>query len=120
MAAVDAWVRRPWYERAWFTWPLGWQVISLAAFVGLIGAGVMIAPSAEQAIATRVAARTAVAMRTVAMVAERAGAVVAAARILWRSLGEPLAPYAFVIVALMCLACAAFGTALNRVVFERT
>src|SRR6185436_18949429 len=31
LAAVDAWARRPWYERAWFTWPLGWQIVSAAA-----------------------------------------------------------------------------------------
>src|SRR6478752_931002 len=30
LAAVDAWARRPWYMRAWFTWPLGWQGASLA------------------------------------------------------------------------------------------
>ena len=23
LAAVQAWAQRPWYERAWFTWPLG-------------------------------------------------------------------------------------------------
>ena len=39
--------------------------------------------------------------------------------ILWRALLEPLVTYAFVLVVLMCLACAVFGTALNHVVFER-
>src|SRR4029078_6895329 len=28
LAAVDAWINRPWYTRAWFTWPLGWQIAS--------------------------------------------------------------------------------------------
>jgi hypothetical protein len=41
------------------------------------------------------------------------------ARILWRTLLEPLATYALVVVVLMILACAVFGTALNHVVIER-
>jgi hypothetical protein len=32
MAAVQAWATRPWYERAWTTWPIGWQVAALALF----------------------------------------------------------------------------------------
>jgi hypothetical protein len=120
LAAVQQWSARPWYERAWFTWPIGWQVISLAALVGLFGAGVMVVPSAEQAIEAMVATRVAAVTGMFAILAERGGALVAAAQIVWRSLGAPLVPYAFVVVTLMCLACAAFGTALNRVVFERT
>ena len=118
LAAVQQWSQRPWYERAWFTWPIGWQVISLAALVGLIGAGVMVIPSAEQFIEAMAAPRVAAATGMFAIVAERAGAIVAAAQIVWRSLGAPLVPYAFVVVTLMCLACAALGTALNRVVRE--
>jgi hypothetical protein len=41
------------------------------------------------------------------------------ARILWRTLLEPLATYALVVIVLMFLACAVFGTALNHVVIER-
>ena len=25
LAAVEQWRERPWYARAWFTWPLAWQ-----------------------------------------------------------------------------------------------
>src|SRR5262245_29896813 len=104
LAAVQQWSQRPWYERAWFTWPIGWQVISVAAFVGLIGAGVMLVPSAEQALETTIAARAAGATRALTVAAAQAGAIVSAVRILWRLLLEPLVPYAFVIVTLMCLA----------------
>ena len=38
----------------------------------------------------------------------------------WRALLEPLVAYAFALVVLMCLTCAAFGTALNRIAFGRT
>jgi hypothetical protein len=120
LAAVQEWTMRPWYQRAWFTWPLGWQVISLAALVGFAGAGVVIFPSAEQALVTAIAARTAVAAAALRSVFGQAEAVVTAARIVWRALGEPLVPYAFTVVLVMCLACVAFGTVLNRVAFERT
>ena len=120
MAAVQEWTLRPWYERAWFTWPLGWQVISLAALVGLAGAGVVIFPSAEHALVAAIAARTAAATAAFGSVLGHAEAAIAAGRIVWRALGEPLVPYAFTVVLLMCLACVAFGTALNRVAFERT
>ena len=33
MAAAEAWAERPWYTRAWVTWPLAWQVVSVAALV---------------------------------------------------------------------------------------
>ena len=36
MAAVQQWTRRPWYARAWVTWPLGWQALSTAALVLLL------------------------------------------------------------------------------------
>jgi hypothetical protein len=120
LAAVQEWTMRPWYERAWFTWPLGWQVISLAALVGLAGAGVVIFPSAEHALATAIAARTAVVAAALGSVLGHAEAAITAGRIVWRALGEPLVPYAFGVVVLMCVACIAFGTALNRVAFERT
>ena len=120
LAAVQQWSQRPWYAREWFTWPIGWQVISVAVFAGLVGAGVMVFPTAEQAIATTVAARTATATAALAGAVGHAEAAVAAGRIIWRALAEPLVPYAFGVVVLMCVACAAFGTALNRVVFERT
>ena len=40
--------------------------------------------------------------------------------VIWRAIVRPVAPYAFAFAALMCLACAVFGAALNHVVFGRT
>src|SRR5437660_10344497 len=100
IAAVQEWARRPWYARAWFTWPRGWQIGSVAALV-LVGVGaVMLAPSA-QAAATRVASAygTGVAGDVVG-IAERAEATRNAAWILWRALVQPFAVYAFAFVAL--------------------
>jgi|SRR5687768_10325259 hypothetical protein len=96
LAAVEAWVNRPWYTRAWFTWPLGWQVASVA-LLALAIAGVWMLPPAPPSV----------------VVTTNAG------RVLWRTMVEPFLAYAFVIVVIMCLACAAFGAALSYVFVER-
>jgi hypothetical protein len=96
LAAVEAWVNRPWYTRAWFTWPLGWQVASVA-LVALVFVGVWLLPPAPASV----------------VVTTNAG------RVLWRTIVEPFLAYAFVIVVIMCLACAAFGAALSYVFVER-
>ena len=96
LAAVEAWVNRPWYTRAWFTWPLGWQVASVA-LVAAVFIGVWLLPPAPPSV----------------VVTTNAG------RVLWRTIVEPFLAYAFVIVVIMCLACAAFGAALSYVFVER-
>jgi len=117
MAAVQDWASRPWYARAWFTWPLGWQVVSVAALVLLITGTVLLAPRVEAAAAGAIAS---VQARFVSPVPDVEPPVAAtSARILWRTLLEPLVNYAVVIIVLMFLACAVFGTALNHVVIER-
>ena len=98
LAAVDAWSRRPWYARAWFTWPLGWQLAS-AAVAALVMYGLWSLPAAAP---PEVAAAT------------------SATRVVWRTLVQPLLAYVFVLVALMCVACAVFGAALNYLFMERT
>src|SRR3982750_715187 len=96
LAAVDAWARRPWYTRAWFTWPLGWPIVSVVGVV-LFGVGVWMAPPAPPSV----------------VVTTNAGLV------MWRTMVEPFLFYAFGVVVLMCLACAAFGAALSYVFVER-
>lgn len=96
LAAVDAWLNRPWYTRAWFTWPLGWQVASVA-LLALAFAGIWMLPPAPPSV----------------VVTTNAG------RVLWRTIVEPFLAYAFVIVVIMCVACAAFGAALSYVFVER-
>ena len=117
MAAVEAWAGRPWYSRAWFTWPFGWQAASVAALALLVAGGVFFAPRVELAVSGAIATLQILAggVADVAPVETTAHS----ARILWRTLLEPLATYALVVVVLMVLACAVFGTALNHVVIER-
>ena len=119
MAAVEEWSRRPWYTRAWLTWPRAWQAVSAAALVLLIAGGVMLAPRLQHAAGLAVAGLQARVVGDVSEIAPPVAATTNTARILWRTLLEPLASYALVVVVLMFLACAVFGTALNRVVIER-
>ena len=97
LAAVDAWASRPWYARAWFTWPLGLQIASVA----LVLAGVYGMWAAPPVPASLVATTS-------------------ASSVIWRTLFEPLLGYVVGLVVLMCLACAVFGAALNYLFLERT
>jgi hypothetical protein len=115
LAAVQHWAQRPWYSREWFTWPLAWQAASVAALVLIIGAGAMVIPGAQ----TAAAALSSGPIGGVAAIARRAEVTFNAARILWRAIAEPLVPYGFALVMLMCLACAVCATALNRVALGR-
>jgi hypothetical protein len=115
LAAVQRWSRRPWYARAWFTWPLAGQIASAVALILIVVGSAMLMASAETAVGHTMARF----ISGVAPLAQRVEATMNAARVLWRALIEPLVVYAFGLVVLMCLACAAFGTALNHVAFRR-
>ncbi len=119
MAGVEAWARRPWYERAWFTWPFGWQVASVIAVL-LMGATASIVLPQVQTVVT--AATSTIAARVMSQAPDLGpwlDAVELAARVLWPALVHPVLVIAFVIVATMSLACAAVAVALNRAVFGR-
>jgi hypothetical protein len=119
MRAVQAWAERPWYARAWFTWPVACQAVSVAALALVIVGGLMLGPRAEAAASAALSIVRSQVVGNVANVAPPVEATASGAGILWRTLIEPLATYAIGVIVLMCLACAAFGTALNRVVIER-
>jgi len=97
LAAIDTWARRPWYARAWFTWPLGWQVVSVV-LVAIASYGTWVAPPLPASVA----------------------ATGTAGSVIWRTLIEPLMGYVVGLVVLMGLACALFGAALNYLFLERT
>ena len=115
LAAVHAWAARPWYERAWFTWPVGWQMASAAALI-LIGMLLPVAHNAAVAVASTFAAPM---VKELVDIAGRTAVAVNAASVLWRALLQPVVPYVFGLAMMMCLACAAFGAALNHVVVGR-
>jgi hypothetical protein len=119
LAAVQAWAQRPWYEREWFTWPFGWQIASIAALILIVGCAAVLLPSTIAAAGAATSTFTGRVMEDVAPVAQLAEVTTNAARVIWRALLEPVVVYAFAIVLLMWLACAAFGAALTRLVFEK-
>ena len=119
LAAVHAWAQRPWYERAWFTWPVGLQIASVAALILIVVGGAMLLPGTMAFAGVAASTITERVMEDVAPATKLAGVTADAVRVIWRVLFEPVAVYAFAIVLLMWLACAAFGAALTRVVFER-
>jgi hypothetical protein len=119
MAAVHAWRHRPWYARAWFTWPVWGQVASLAVLALLFAGAAVVLPdvlaAAAQAaapVAGGVSGRMATIARTVDVAAQSAA-------VIWRIVVQPLVPYVFAIAMLMFLACLALGTAVNHLVLER-
>jgi len=117
MAAVDAAARRPWYTRAWFTWPVGWQIASVTAAIVLLTGVVMLLPGAAS-----VARETPVVAGVsgeVSAAAQQVESVTTAARVVWRALLAPVVPYAFGLVLIMSLACGIFGTVLNHLVFGK-
>jgi hypothetical protein len=92
-------------------------VVSAAALLALVAGGALLAPRLQAGASATIAA-----VHTVVGGVSDAPSVETTtntARILWRTLLEPLATYALVVVVLMFLACAVFGTALNHVVIER-
>jgi hypothetical protein len=116
MHAVQAQAHRPWYTRAWVTWPIGWQIVSVAALAAIVAGGAVLLPHARTAVATIAAA---FASDDVTAVSQQVAETTSGAGILWRTLLSPLLSYVFGIVVLMVLACVAFGTALNYVVIEK-
>lgn len=119
LAAVQEWTLRPWYARAWFTWPFEWQVASVTALTVLVVCSAMLLPTVQAAAAPAASTFAARVMGDVAGIAEGVEMTTRAARVVWRALVEPFLMYAFALVALMCLACLVFGTVLNHVVLER-
>jgi hypothetical protein len=116
LAAVQAWVHRPWYARAWFSWPAPLQIASIAVVVVVAGVCAMLLPGAERLLLARFASSVAPAAAPVSAAVESANAAAQTVRVLWRALIEPLAPYVLVFIVTMCAACAAFAAAINRVV----
>ena len=115
LAAVAAEAARPWYGRAWLSWPLHWQLVSGGVAALIVGAASLAGPGMAAGmldVATRtslpVSAQIAVALKGIEAVWE-------ASRIVW----EVVAPAARVVALLllvMSAACVAFGTALDRVI----
>jgi hypothetical protein len=105
----------PWCARAWVTWPRGWQVASVVAFVAIAVGLSLFMPAVQHApadVASRVAASAPGRIAGVAGTVEKAATLM---RVFWRVLLEPVAFYLLVLAVSLSLACAAIWTALERV-----
>jgi hypothetical protein len=120
MAAVRLWAARPWYQRAWFTWPIGLQLASSFVLIATLAAVVFGLPQAVSLAGHALSVALAGMTRGVPNVPERVVAATSAAQILWQALIHPLLVYACLVVIVLCLACVSVAVALNHVVFGRT
>lgn len=119
MAAVTTWAQRPWYERAWFTWPVGLQIASAAALALMVGGLVLGAPAAQSLLAGLSQDATTSMFARFLGGFDRVDATVAGARVLWRALGASVLGYAAAVVFVMYAACAAVVVVINRAFFGK-
>jgi hypothetical protein len=116
LAAVQAWSERPWYQRAWLTWPVGLQAASVGLLLLLILGGAVALPLA-QAQAVRVLALFTIDVPTIG---PSFRATATALVLVWRALIQPLLPFALVVAFTAGIASAFVVTALHHVLLERS
>lgn len=115
LAAVAAEARRPWYSRAWLSWPLRWQLVSAAAAVLVLTLATVGGPAVAVAMVEFATSTSLPLSSFVTGVLQSFDTVWDAARIVWRVV-EPVARVVAVVLLVLSAACVAFGTALDRVV----
>jgi len=113
LAATARLAPRPWYTRAWFTWPRVWQASSVAALAVLVAGAVLVSPYTGAAVDGLAALAGPVSARATALFH---GAEVTAvlARVLWDALLGPLALAAFALAALVALGGGLCWNTINR------
>jgi hypothetical protein len=119
MAAV-AEASRPWYARAWRTWPAGWQIASALGCLVFLAATAASLPVVHGWIAAHTPM---VLLDSAARVDGAWGRVASAwhaAVVVWRVVVEPVALVALIPVLMMCAASVAFGAALRRLALGGT
>lgn len=119
LAAARAWSERPWYGREWLTWPLIWQIGSVALLVLTIGGGAVAVPTIQSIVAEATSSIGSMIEIDLPQLTGGVDVSATALRVIWHALVQPFLPYALVIVLLMCGACATVVFVLNRMVFGR-
>jgi hypothetical protein len=115
LVAVERESRRPWYARAWRTWPGEWQAVSAATALAVIIGAALWLPGVNVAVPIGSWTSHLSMPGWLTGMAASAATVWDAGRVMWRVLVEPVIGYISVFVLLMSAACVAFGTALDRV-----
>lgn len=110
---------RPREPAGWFTWPLAWQISSLAVMVLLLGGAVNVWPLARWAVTAGMSS-AAVEATWAGDLMRQGTQIVGAVSVLWRVLVEPVVMVLALFLAALCAASAAFGAALRSVVLGGT
>ena len=104
----------------WVTWPLAWQVASVAVVIALGLGAARLWPLAVSVVAFAAPTLAGDALPRIsafaADAASSATTVASVTRIVWHALVQPFVVYLLVLILVMCAACATFGAALGRVV----
>jgi hypothetical protein len=104
---------------AWFTWPLMWQVASLAIMVLALTGAARLWPIASETLGVLASGAVTELTSRMAGVFDRVAEAAGAAGVIWRVV-QPVAVAMVALVTVMCGACAAFGAALRSVVLGGT
>jgi hypothetical protein len=104
--------QRPWYARAWTTWPRPLQAASLAAIAGVAVAIVLVWPSLDAA-SSALLTRAVSGLRPVSQASQGATEIFMAIDVL-RRVFAPALGFAVAVVTVMSAACAIVGAALAR------
>jgi hypothetical protein len=120
LAAVQAWAERPWYQRAWLTWPVGLQVASAALLLLLVAGGALAMPLVQAQGARLIALVSAHAPIDLPNLGASLRVTATALALVWRALVQPLVLFVLPIAFMAGVAGAAILTALNHVLVERS
>lgn len=120
LAAVRAWAGRPWYQRAWLTWPVELQAASVAVLGLMVAGGVMALPLAQAQASHAVALAASWAPVDVPNIAASVRVTTNAITLLWRGLVQPLVVFALGVAFMAGIASAVIVTALNHLLLERS
>jgi hypothetical protein len=110
---------QPTASDGWFTWPLAWQVSSLAAMVVVAVGAANLWPVAADALAAVLSGLSGDTSSRVGAVIRQGEAIAVAADTLWR-VAQPVVLGMLGLLVAMCVACAMFGAALRNVVLGGT
>jgi hypothetical protein len=108
MAARQRLDTRPWYAKAWVTWPLEWQVLSAASLASLVVLLGMASPLV-------VAMLRDFLLNAVTEHAPSLRAAFVMVDAIWQVIVRPLVLLLLPVVLLMWAACTACGVALTRI-----
>jgi hypothetical protein len=119
MGAVQQWSERPWYTRAWFTWPVAARIAALLVLAAGVAGVIALMPIVLAPMTPFIDRAATDVTSPVLSVTDRVAVVTTAVSVVWRVLIAPIVPYAFGLVLFMYVACALAGSALSYLVFGK-